>query len=213
MSESTSFTFLLPFVNIAMKTQVIFICVLTKVIFIFAEEEKEMVMKFLSAKCQSFDPAWVKITLCRVKPYSRNLSALNLVVELTKDLSEPMDVTIDIFRKDVTRFSQFWPTVRYEYCSGRRNGFGKFATFILDAFRKSVPQMFQLCPYNAGIHAWRNITMDNNRKYPLSQWIASNVFRLKLKVFQFKNVEKFLIDLQIDAKSELDWSRWGANGH
>lgn len=202
----------MSFVNVAMKTQDILICVLLMAIFIFAEEEKEIVMKFLSAKCQAFDPTWVKITQCRVKPLNRNLSVFNLVIELTKDLGEPMDVTIDIFRKDVTRFSQFWPTVRYEYCSGRRNGFGKFTTFILDAFRKSVPQMFQLCPYKAGLLDWRNITMDNSRKYPMSQLIASNIFRLKLKVFQLKNIETFLIDLQIDVKSGLDWSRWGANG-
>lgn len=88
------------------------------------------------------------------------------------------------------------------------------STFLLDAFREFVPHLIQKCPYKkAGILDYRNITMNNSRKYPLSQMVPSDVFRIKLKVGQSKIV-KFLTDLQIDIKSDLDWSRWwGANGH
>lgn len=194
-----------------MNIQPVFTFFLTLAICIYAEEPSEIIVKFLSVKCQVFDPTWLKFNSCRVKSYSRNFTVLNLIIDLSKDLSEPLDVTIDILRKDSTKFSQIWPTIRSEYCSGFRNGFSGYTAFIVDTFRDSVPQLFQKCPFKSTLD-YRNITVNNSRKYPMSQMVPSDVFRIKLKVHQSK-IERFLIDLQIDIKSKLDWSRWGAYVH
>lgn len=180
---------------------------------IVAEEEKSIQIKFLSAKCQSFDQSWVKVLTCRVKPLSRNSTILNIEVDLLKQIGEPIYITLDISIRSSTRFTPVWPTTRFEFCSAMRNEgmFGKMIFFIIGFFRDSVPQLFQKCPFKVGYLDLRNITVDNSKKYPLDQWIPRGTYKLKILLTQDKT-NIFSLDLQVELKSGLDWSQWGTIG-
>lgn len=56
-----------------------------------------------------------------------------------------------------------------------------------------------------------NITVDNSKRYPLSQWIQEGIYKLKIVILQ-KKKEILQVDVQVDLKSGLDWSRWGVQG-
>lgn len=172
-------------------------------------EEKSMQIKLLSAKCHSFDQSRVKISLCRVKSLSRNLSVLNIEVDLPMPVEEPIFIATDLYVKSSTRFNPTWPTIRYEFCSAMRNEglMGKMLHYIHGFFRDSVPQLFQKCPFKAGHLDLRNITVDNSRKFPLEQMLASNTFKIQILLTQ-GNQDIFKLDLQFDLKSKYEWNKW-----
>lgn len=89
--------------------------------------------------------------------------------------------------------------------------FGQMIFFIIGFFRDSVPQLFQKCPFKVGLLDLRNITVDNTKEYPMSQWIPSGIFKLKFLI-SHKKTSLIQLEMQIDLHSALDWDRWGANG-
>lgn len=178
-----------------------------------AQQHSTLSAKFLSARCQSFDPTWLNVVMCRVKSYSRNSTVLNLVLNLVKKIEEPNDVTMELFIKSVTSFSPFWPATKFEFCSSMRNEglMGKWVFFLVGFYRDSVPHLFRQCPFEVGILDLQNLTVDNNKQYPMSQWIPQATYKMRVSIAQ-KKKKVFQLDLQFDLKSSLDWSRWGPNG-
>lgn len=179
-----------------------------------ADESKLNSVKFLSAKCNVLEKTWIKMKTCRVKSLSRNLTVLNIEANLLKQLNEPIFITSGIYLKSSARvFNSVWPKTRYEFCSAMRNEglFGQMIFFIIGFFRDSVPQLFQKCPYRPGYFDFRNITVDNSKRYPLDKWIPEGTYKLKTKISHDK-VDIFELELQSFIKSGLDWSKWGNQG-
>jgi hypothetical protein len=160
-------------------------------------------MKFKSVKCKNLDPSYSKINKCYVKPISRNVSTLNLDVEILKVMRAPIFVESQLFLRYNTISRSIYPKITFDFCAVMR-GDGiveKFTLFMINFFRNSVPQLFHKCPFSGRMNL-PNITL-SVKSLPIDRLLPSGMYKAVIGTIH-NNTKTFQMEVQVEIASKLD---------
>lgn len=131
-------------------------------------------MKFKSVKCKTNDSSYGKLNKCYVKPYSWNVSTLNLQFDIKKVLRAPIFVECKLSYKYITIYRQVYPTVTFDFCAVMRGDgmLEKLALFVISLFKDSIPQLLHPCPFLTGRMDLPNISL-NVKELPMDKLIPT----------------------------------------
>lgn len=164
--------------NVKLKFRILFLSFLF--IKIIKSEDQEWVnMKFKYVKCKVLDNSTIKMNKCFIKPYSWNVSTLNIDVDLFKLVRGPIIVEASLFYRYITTFRPIHPTVRFDWCAVMK-GYGvmdALMKWILSFFKDTIKPIMHECPFVPGNIFLPNITLAV-KNLQANQLFPSGMFKI-----------------------------------